>query len=84
MGAQTFYTKAFASSPKEAYDKACREARDYYGSRPYTGSIKETGGFTVLPESEYAGKDREKFASDLVADGDKRINDKWGRAAASL
>ena len=82
MGAEAFKRVAFGKTPEEAFSNACDEAREWYGKRPYTGSIKEKDTFTEIPEEEYKGKDRRKFANELISDGDDRVDDKWGPAGA--
>ncbi|MFC6771261.1 hypothetical protein ACFQDD_06980 [Halorubrum pallidum] len=82
MGADTFTRVAFGKTADEAFSNARKEAEEWHGSRPYTGSIKEKDSFTKIPEREYKGKDRRKFAGELIAEGDDRIDSKWGPAGA--
>ena len=45
MGASTFQTTAKGKSAQEAFESAVEFARDHYGNRMYTGSIKEKEGY---------------------------------------
>ena len=78
MGAQTFYTKARGKSAEDAFQNAVGYAMCRYGSRGYTGSIKEKGGFTKIRVPK--DRDPEKYAEELIENDDKRTRDKWGPA----
>lgn len=82
MGGVTFETVAFGKTPEEAFNKAREEAREWHGRAPYSGTIKEKDTFTEIPKEEYKGRDRRKFARELISDGDDRVDDKWGPAGA--
>ena len=48
MGAHEFAATAFGRTPAEAFRRAVQEARDYYGSGGYTGTIAEKHEFVII------------------------------------
>lgn len=95
MGANTFSTIGKGKTAHEAFDNAVQDARHEYGNRGYTGSLAEKDRYTLipapfgpnteLPPTEAAKEYRKAllaFAKKLIADGDERIDDKWGPAGA--
>jgi len=82
MGGASFFTKAFGSDADEAFARAVEEAEWRHGKAGYTGTIAEKPGYTVIPEEEHKNRDKEKYAGQLMADCDPRVDDKWGSAGA--
>lgn len=90
MGAQTFSQWHKCDMTKTSLEQAHRDAREEayyeYGHRGYTGSLAEKGevveitipGRTTPPTAQEA----EDYADRLIADGDPRVDDKWGPAGA--
>ena len=78
MGAEEFYVESMGVVAQEAFDFAVARAEHAYGHNGYTGSIAEKDGFVMipLPVDEVAVS----YAERLVANGDGRIDDKWGPA----
>ncbi len=82
MGASIFGEVVEAKTAQEAFNIAVRNARNEYGSRAYSGSIKEKASFSFIvidvPE-EY--KDNPiAFAKHLLDSSDERVNAKYGPA----
>jgi hypothetical protein len=84
MGGASFFTKAFGGDADEAFRKAIEAAQWRHGHAGYTGTIaeKDGRGYTKIPEDEHKNRDKEKYAGDLMADQDDRVDDKWGPAGA--
>ena len=47
MGAIAFMTTSYGKDYKNAYDNAVEDARDYYGSNSYNGTISTTYGCSI-------------------------------------
>ena len=97
MGAEQFFNQVRAKSAKEAFDNAVAEARLRHGTEPYSGTIKEKDGFTLVAIPE--GLTAERFVEATLDGHDpsdelpygvvrqiqhaRRIaDDKWGPAVA--
>lgn len=78
MGACTFYTEQEGPNAKAAFEDAVDQAQYDYGHAGYTGTIAEKGDFVMISLPE--GKDPYDYADELIANGDRRIDDKWGPA----
>lgn len=72
MGGTTFYTKAEGKNPKEAFERAVKEAKYEYGNRGYTGTIAEKDDFVVIdcPKEMM----HSHYASYLIKENDPRIS----------
>ena len=87
MGANTFYTEADGATAQEAFSKAVDDAAWENGHGGYTGTIAEKDSFTMieipatyLPHALTPFSRACAYAVDLVNEGDKRVDDKWGPA----
>lgn len=78
MGAETFESYAAGKTAAEAFSDAVEQAAYDHGHSGYSGTIAEKHSFVMIKCP--AGQDSHEFASILIADGDARINDKWGPA----
>ena len=78
MGAEQFSNVVEGKTPKAAFLAAQEEARYEHGHGGYTGTIAEKSTFVMI--SLMAGVDPHKYADELLAKGDSRIDDKWGPA----
>ena len=80
-GAQGFEEWVDITDPRRAFDAARREAEYEYGSRGYTGSIAEKGGFQVVSRTPLS----KSQINDMMQSGRYSItnNDKWGDAFAA-
>lgn len=78
MGADSFVVTSHGKTAKEAFRVAVEDALYEYGHRGYTGSVAEKHDFVMID----CPKDRKpvEYAWDLVGEGDRRIDDKWGPA----
>lgn len=79
MGACSFTTSSRGKSMKEAYSKACENARDEYGHQDgYNGTISTTRGFNdVTDEFKRSKKDLNTFINDNIDRAHK-----WGSCLA--
>ncbi|MFD1588512.1 hypothetical protein ACFR9U_16155 [Halorientalis brevis] len=82
MGAASFFTYGFGETAKQAFQAAQEHAEYMHGHGGYTGTIAEKHGFTVIPKSEHKGKQKRKYAGQLLTARDERVDDKWGPAGA--
>lgn len=87
MGANTFYTEAEGASAQEAFSKAVDDAAWEHGNGGYTGTIAEKESFTLIevpasymPEAATPYSRASAYAVELLNNGDKRVDDKWGPA----
>jgi hypothetical protein len=80
MGASEFTAGSHGRTAQEAFRLAVEDAQFEYGHAGYTGSIAEKDKFTIIDVP--AGKEPRKFAEELMAAGDPRVDDKWGPAGA--
>jgi hypothetical protein len=81
MGAETFgcrVAKSSVKSPQEAFQRAQEDARHENGHGGYTGTIAEKSSFVYITPP--LGADPADYANQLMEDGDKRIDNKWGPA----
>lgn len=78
MGAVNFSTYAKGKTAREAFESAREEAQYLYGHGGYTGTIAEKSRFVMIDLP--AGKTPNEYADELMDNGDRRINDKWGPA----
>lgn len=77
MGAETFHEEQYATTSHEAWIAAKREALEYYGSRPYTGSIKEKANYTMATDEVLDIDVAYNLANKLI---NTAYSDKWGPA----
>lgn len=82
MGAVPFETLAFGKTADDAFSNAVEDATHMHGHAGYTGTIAEKSSFTVIPEQEHHGKQKRRYAHQLIEDRNKRICQKWGPAGA--
>lgn len=83
MGAQTFFTHAFGTDVEDAFESARDEAQSRYGHQDgYSGHINMKRSVTLIPDGEHKGRQKRKFAGDLIDDQDERIDSKRGPAGA--
>ena len=77
MGACSFQTIRKAKSMREAYNRACEDAKDEYGHQDgYNGTISTTSGFhDITDEFKRSGKKLQDFINKKIDDADK-----WGPA----
>jgi GH43 family beta-xylosidase len=90
MSGETFYTKAKGDTPQAAFNAAREQAQYDYGHAGYTGTIAEKHEFILIPlptmydehtgEELDPGETAERYAHQLINNGDPRIDDKWGPA----
>lgn len=87
MGACDFYTNGKGNSAKEAFNAAVDQMQWDRGHGGYTGTIAEKSSFVMItPPSPFSADEKEaaqqamQLAEQLMADDDKRIEDKWGPA----
>ena len=78
MGAETFETRAKGKTAEIAFREAVKQAQYDHGHGGYAGTIAEKREFTLIAVPE--GKAPAEYASELIDDGDARIDDKWGPA----
>lgn len=78
MGAATFMTFSKGETAEKAFYNAIDEAHASEGTGGYTGTIAEKEDFIKIDLPP--GKNSTKYASELLANGDPRIFDKWGPA----
>jgi hypothetical protein len=84
MGASTFEEYAWGKNPHEAFSAAHADACHEYGHGGYTGSLAEKSNFVVIDvPAKWKGKEVQ-YASHLIEEGDRRIDDKWGPAGCIL
>lgn len=77
-GASTFYTVGYGATAKAAFQNAVSEAQHESGHGGYTGTIAEKSSFvTIVCPKE---KTPQKYAEELIAQADKRVDDKYGPA----
>lgn len=77
MGAETFYEEEYADTSLDAWVAAKKQALQYYGSRPYTGSIKEKSSYTMASNQLLDIDAAYDLANKLI---DTVYSDKWGPA----
>lgn len=78
MGGETFMCRYKGKTAREAFSAAVQEARYEHGQGGYTGTIAEKDSFVMIEAPAEA--DAAKYASALLNDGDRRIDNKWGPA----
>jgi hypothetical protein len=78
MGATTFQDVGEGRTAKEAFNRLVEDARYENGAGGYTGTIAEKHSFVTIVCPE--GKDPFAYADQLIDDGDRRVDDKWGPA----
>ena len=78
MGAEPFFTKAYGSSPKQAFDNAVQEAEFIHGDAGYTGSIAEKRSYTMATYELVKMKEAIALADSLL--DTPEYCDKWGPA----
>lgn len=78
MGACTFRKIAIGKTAKEAFGNAVDDARYEHGHGGYTGTIAEKHSFTMITCP--ADVEPAAYADQLIENGDRRIEDKWGPA----
>lgn len=80
MGAQPFQTIAEGKTADAAFDDAVSNALHYHGHGGYTGTIAEKSEFEMVSVVPMNPSDAHSLASQLVNEGDPRIDDKHGPA----
>ena len=78
MGGATFIERAKGKTANEAFCSARESAQWKSGHGGYTGTIAEKDEFILIDVP--SGENAEQFANALIADGDPRVDDKWGPA----
>lgn len=78
MGAETFYTKSQASSPKLAFDKAIKKALYDHGHSGYTGTIAEKDSYQMASYNLFTMSEAIQFADNLL--DQSPYSAKWGPA----
>jgi hypothetical protein len=78
MGACDFQTCARGKDAREAFNNAVKDAQYDHGHSGYSGTIAEKHAFVMIDAPP--DTDPLKFAEELIAKGDNRIDDKWGPA----
>lgn len=82
MGADPFYVCGFGEDVDDAFCTVVERERRKHGQGGYSGTIADKNSVELIPDDEHKGKQKMKFAEDLVADGDERIKEKRGPAGA--
>ncbi|ELZ01388.1 hypothetical protein [Natrialba aegyptia] len=82
MGAVSFEALAFGKTADDAFRNAVEDAKHMHGHGGYTGTIVEKSSFEVIPKREHHGKQKRRYAHQLIEDGDERIQRKRGPAGA--
>lgn len=82
MGGTTFITFSYGKDVREAFQRAVKEAEHTYGHGGYTGTIAEKTKYRTIPLSEHKGKNKIKYANQLIDKDDWRIEDKYDPAGA--
>lgn len=82
MGKRMFMTTAHGQTVEVAFDAAREQAREEAGEPEKTGTIAEKTDYEVIPEEEYAGQRRERFAKQMLLASDERVKSKDGPAGA--
>ena len=73
MGAQDFYIRQRASSPKEAFELAQENAISEYGHDPYNGTVSTCHGFSDVTQMYRRGSlNREEFMHNMLSKAGKR------------
>ena len=73
MGAQDFYIRQRASSPKEAFELAQENAISEYGHDPYNGTVSTCHGFSDVTQMYRRGSlNREEFMHNMLSRAGKR------------
>ena len=81
MGADVFFTTADGKTANEAFKTARDEAAYESGHGGYTGTIAEKDDFVMCSKETFPSyKEASDFASNLIDNGDERVDDKWGPA----
>lgn len=78
MGAETFYTKSQASSPKLAFNEAIKKALYDHGHSGYTGTIAEKDSYQMASYNLFTMSQAIEFADNLL--DQSPYSDKWGPA----
>lgn len=81
MGASSFCEFHAGTNLKQVFKYAVEDAQTEYGSRGGTGSIAEKYD-VVLIDTVDTKVEANRLADNLVEEGDKRIDDKYGPAGA--
>ena len=73
MGAQDFYIRQKASSPKEAFELAQEAAIEEYGNDIYNGTVSTCHGFSDVTQMYRRGSlNREEFMHNMLSRAGKR------------
>ena len=78
MGAVDFFHRAAGKTAKDAFAEATRQARYEQGQGGYSGTIAEKRSFVMIAVP--AGKTATDYADELIQNGDRRVDDKYGPA----
>jgi hypothetical protein len=79
MGAETFYEETYAASPYAAWNQLREDAISYYGTQPYTGSIKEKYTYKFATQEVLSIDEAYALANKLINEHPE-FSDKWGPA----
>jgi len=92
MGADFFEVTVEGMRADTAFKRAVKDATKHYGTRSYTGSIKEKDGFVVLRDSCSGIASAQKKMQSIIDDYNNNgydasddalcMIDKWGPAGA--
>lgn len=82
MGGTTFYVTGEGASAEEAFAALVEQAQYEHGHGGYTGTIAEKDSFEFIPGEFETDDHAESYARQLIRDGDRRVDDKWGPAGA--
>ena len=82
MGGTTFITVGKGSTVQEAFMDAKHQAAYEHGHGGYTGTIAEKSSFVMVTSETLDQNMALALANQLIDQGDKRIDDKWGPAGA--
>lgn len=77
MGAENFYEVSSGENPKDAFERAVKDALYEHGHSGYTGSIAEKNNFTMATKEILSSSEAWKMAESLI---NTDYSDKWGPA----
>lgn len=82
MGASPFFICGFGDDVDDAFSTVTARERRKHGQGGYSGTIADKHTVELIPDDEHKGKQKMKFARDLVSENDERIAEKRGPAGA--
>lgn len=80
MGANVFFETGYGNTAREAFNSALEDSQYENGHGGYSGTLAEKSTFIVIPFDMDGDVEPMDFAEDLIDEGDRRIDDKWGPA----